>query len=111
MVDPIDGTVNFSRGLPHACVCIALQRRLPASNGHWDDYLTELGVVYDPFLDEMWTAKSGGKARLNGRVIRVSETDNLESSVVSIGFAKSKSTLKRNLPLFARLYQRVLKYV
>ena len=42
-------------------------------------------------------------------VIRVSETDNLESSVVSIGFAKSKSTLKRNLPLFARLYQRVLK--
>ena len=109
VVDPIDGTVNFSRGLPHACVCIALQRRLPASNGHWDDYLTELGVVYDPFLDEMWTAKSGGKARLNGRVIRVSETDNLESSVVSIGFAKSKKTLKRNLPLFARLYQRVLK--
>ena len=79
MVDPIDGTVNFSRGLPHACVhCVAAT--VAGINGHWDDYLTELGVVYDPFLDEMWTAKSGGKARLNGRVIRVSETDNLESS-------------------------------
>ena len=109
VVDPIDGTVNFSRGLPHACVSIALQQRLPESNGHWDDYVTEVGVIYDPFLDEMWTAKSGGKAKLNGRVIKVSETNNLESSVVSIGFAKSKATMKRNLPLFTRLYQRVLK--
>ena len=109
VVDPIDGTVNFSRGLPHACVSIALQQRLPESNGHWDDYVTEIGVIYDPFLDEMWTAKSGGKAKLNGRVIKVSETNNLESSVVSIGFAKSKATMKRNLPLFTRLYQRVLK--
>ena len=109
VVDPIDGTVNFSRGIPHACVSIALQQRLPESNGHWDDYVTEIGVIYDPFLDEMWTAKSGGKAKLNGRVIKVSETNNLESSVVSIGFAKSKATMKRNLPLFTRLYQRVLK--
>ena len=109
VVDPIDGTVNFSRGLPHACVSIALQQRLPESKGHWDDYTTEVGVIYDPFLDEMWTAKSGGKAKLNGRAIKVSETDNLESSVVSIGFAKSKATMKKNLPLFTRLYHRVLK--
>jgi len=109
VVDPIDGTVNFSRGLPHACVSIALQQRLPESKGHWDDYTTEMGVIYDPFLDEMWTAKSGGKAKLNGIAIKVSETDNLESSVVSIGFAKSKTTMKKNLPLFTRLYQRVLK--
>ena len=61
VVDPIDGTVNFSRGLPHACVSIALQQRLPEFKGHWDDYTTEVGVIYDPFLDEMWTAKSGGK--------------------------------------------------
>ena len=109
VVDPIDGTVNFSRGLPHACVSIALQQRLPESKGHWDDYTTEVGVIYDPFLDEMWTAKSGGQAKLNGRAIKVSETGNLESSVVSIGFAKSKATMKKNLPLFTRLYHRVLK--
>jgi hypothetical protein len=42
VVDPIDGTVNFGRGLPHACVSIALQQRLPESKGHWDDYTTEI---------------------------------------------------------------------
>jgi len=109
VVDPIDGTVNFSRGLPHACISIALQSRNGDTCGHWDDYQTEVGVVYDPFLDEMWTANRRGKAKLNGRTIQVSETDKLERSIVSIGFAKSRATMKRNLPLFTRLYQRVLK--
>ena len=108
VVDPIDGTVNFSRGLPHACIAIALQRRQENAT-HWDHFTTELGIVYDPFLDEMWTATARGKARLNGRTIRVSETDKLESAIVSIGFAKSRATLDENLPLFSRLYHRVLK--
>lgn len=109
VVDPIDGTVNFSRGLPHACISIALQQRHSCASGHWDEYDTMIGVVYDPFLDEMWTALKGRKARLNGRRIQVSETNDLKSSVVSIGFAKNRATLKRNLPLFTKLYQRVLK--
>ena len=109
VVDPIDGTVNFSRGLPHACISIALQSRNEGSSGHWSEYRTEAGVVYDPFLEEMWSAKRGNKSKLNGRPIHVSETDCLESSLVSIGFAKNRSTLKKNLPLFTRLYQRVLK--
>ncbi len=109
VVDPIDGTVNFSRGLPHACIAIALQRRNEDSSGHWSEYQTMIGVVYDPFLDEMWTARHNSAAKLNGRAIRVSETDKLESAIVSIGFAKSRATLKQNLPLFSRLYNRVLK--
>ncbi|MBL69213.1 MAG: inositol monophosphatase [Verrucomicrobiales bacterium] len=109
VVDPIDGTVNFSRGLPHACISIALQRRRTDASGHWDEYNTILGVVYDPFLDEMWVARLGQRARLNGRVICVSDTSQLEKSIVSIGFAKSRSTLRRNMPVFMRLYQRVLK--
>lgn len=109
VVDPIDGTVNFSRGLPHACVSIALQKRQVSANGHWDEYDTMLGVVYDPFVDEMWVARRGQKARLNGRLISVSGTTRLNSAIVSIGFAKTRTTLKRNLPIFMRLYQRVLK--
>jgi len=109
VVDPIDGTVNFSRGLPHACVSIALQKRQACANGHWDAYDTIIGVVYDPFLDEMWTARRGQRARLNGRQISVSETNRLETAIISIGFAKSRTTVKRNLPVFMRLYQRVLK--
>ena len=109
VVDPIDGTVNFSRGLPHACVSIALQQRQARANGHWDEYDTMLGVVYDPFVDEMWVARRGQKARLNGRLISVSDTTRLDAAIVSIGFAKSRTTVKRNLPVFMRLYQRVLK--
>ena len=109
VVDPIDGTVNFSRGLPHACVSIALQQRQACANGHWDAYDTMIGVVYDPFLDEMWAARRGQRARLNGRLISVSETSGLDASIVSIGFSKSRTTVKRNLPVFMRLYQRVLK--
>ena len=95
VVDPIDGTVNFSRGIPHACVSIALQQRRADATGHWADYDSVIGVVYDPFLDEMWTARAGGKAKLNGRAIHVSETSTLETSIVSIGFSKSRTTIKK----------------
>ena len=57
----------------------------------------------------MWTARRGQRARLNGRQISVSETNRLETAIISIGFAKSRTTVKRNLPVFMRLYQRVLK--
>ena len=56
VVDPIDGTVNFAYGVPHACVSIALQRQAEA------EFQTILGVVYDPFCDELWTATAGESA-------------------------------------------------
>src|SRR5258707_15645618 len=82
VVDPIDGTVNFTYGIPHACVSIALQGRTSqkAAPVYEDGYQTLLGVVYDPFCDEMWTARAGQPARLNGRPIRVSEHNKLNES-------------------------------
>src|SRR5580704_8673421 len=62
VVDPIDGTVNFTYNIPHACVCIALQVR------SGNDYDTIVGVVYDPFCDELWTAIRGHPAKLNGKI-------------------------------------------
>src|ERR1051325_257458 len=63
VVDPIDGTVNFAYGIPHAAVSIALQTRrtLELARGEHPDtvYRTQLGVVYDPFCDELWTAIRG----------------------------------------------------
>src|SRR5271154_4314716 len=84
VVDPIDGTVNYFFGMPHACVSIALQRRLGK------DYQTVLGVIYDPFTDELWTAVRGGKTKLNGRVVHVSQRDKVGDAVVAMGFSKSK---------------------
>ena len=69
VVDPIDGTVNFAYGIPHACVSIALDQR--QSDG---SYRTVIGVVFEPFTDELWTAIRGKPAFLNGRRIQVSDT-------------------------------------
>jgi myo-inositol-1(or 4)-monophosphatase len=109
VVDPIDGTVNFTYGIPHACVSIALQERVSAGADYEDGYRTLLGVVYDPFLDEMWTALRGGPARLNGRVIRVSDRRKITEAVVSIGFAKTMENLEATLPYFLKLVHRVRK--
>ena len=104
VVDPIDGTVNFSYGIPHACVSIALQERRGRTGFH-----STVGVVYDPFTDELWTAIHGQSARLNGRVIRVSKRARLDESIVALGFAKQRFTLNRMLPKFNQLIHRVRK--
>ena len=111
VVDPIDGTVNFAYGIPHACVSIALQRRSPSPRAarYPDGYDTLVGVVYDPFCNELWTAISGTGARLNGRVIRVSRCPSLAEAVVTIGFTKSRGSLQAMLPYFTRLVHRVRK--
>ncbi len=115
VVDPIDGTVNFAYGIPHACVSIALQKRIPSKSRTTrhaprdDNYESVVGVVFDPFQDELWTAIRGGKAFLNAKPITVSKRAKLADSIVSIGFAKNKSNTERGLPYFAWLVRRVRK--
>lgn len=103
VVDPIDGTVNFAYGIPHAAVSIALQVRTP------EGFRSEVGVVYDPFMDDLWTAIRGHPARLNGRVARVSTRARLDESIVSLGFAKSQDSLKAAQADFLELTHRVRK--
>ena len=111
VVDPIDGTVNFAYGIPHACVSIALQQRAESRKAadYDDGYLTLVGVVYDPFCDELWTGIRGQAARLNGKIIRVSQRRKLAEAIVSIGFAKTRENLQATLPYFARLAHSVRK--
>jgi len=105
VVDPIDGTVNFSYGIPHACVSIALQKRAGASG----EFSTVIGVVYDPFCDELWTGVRGGLALLNGRRIYASRRKELDRVVMAIGFAKDDASLRENLPVFNILVRKVRK--
>jgi myo-inositol-1(or 4)-monophosphatase len=110
VVDPIDGTVNFTYSIPHACVSIALQHRAVKSRSLYaDGYETLVGVVYDPFCDELWTAIAGQPARLNGKVIRVSRRKKLAEAIVSIGFAKTRENLQATLPQFIQLVHEVRK--
>jgi myo-inositol-1(or 4)-monophosphatase len=111
VVDPIDGTVNFAYGIPHACISIALQGKAAGDKNsiYADGYQTLVGVVYDPFVDEMWTATTQSPARMNGRPIAVSRRAKLEECLVSIGFAKTRETLEKTLPYFNQLAGRVRK--
>lgn len=114
VVDPIDGTVNFTYGIPHACVSIALQLRgepgrRPTDAAYQDGFRTLLGVIYDPFTDEIWTATEAGPALLDGKAISVAARARLEESIVALGFAKHRHTLERMLPVFQRLIHRVRK--
>ena len=60
-IDPLDGTVNYAHHVPIFCVSIGF-----ASHG-----TLELGAVYDPLLNEMFTAERGRGAFLNGRKLQV----------------------------------------
>jgi len=112
VVDPIDGTVNFTYGIPHACVSIALQHRVREQNdvAHPESpFDTVVGVVYDPFTEETFTAIKGGPAKLNGKRIQVSDRSRLEECIISIGFAKSTASLEKMLPQFNSLVHKVRK--
>ena len=105
VVDPIDGTVNFTYGIPHACVSIALQRRAK----HSGPYESLVGVVYDPFCNELWTATKGRAAKLNGQTIKPSSRRKLEEAIVAVGFAKHAQTLDKMLPTLNQLIHKVRK--
>jgi myo-inositol-1(or 4)-monophosphatase len=75
VVDPIDGTANFARGVPHFCVSIA-----SVSDK------VEVGVIYDPMRDELFSSRRGGGARLNGALMRASAANELASSAIEVGW-------------------------
>lgn len=76
IIDPLDGTTNYTHGYPVFCVSIALQK------------LNEiiLGIIYNPMLKEMFIAEKGEGCFLNGRKIHVSTTIKIAESFVATGF-------------------------
>lgn len=75
IIDPLDGTTNFIRGLPHFAVSIACTR-----NG-----IIEHAVVYDPIRREEFTATRGAGAQMNGRRLRTRKTFNKENALFATG--------------------------
>lgn len=75
IVDPLDGTTNFLHGLPLFAISIALERQgqLVA------------GVIYNPAMDELYTAERGGGAFLNDRRLRVAARTKLSEAVIGTG--------------------------
>ena len=79
IIDPLDGTTNFAHGLALFCVSIAFEV----------DGQVELGVVYDPIGEELFTAERGGGARLNGQPLQVSPCETLVEGLLCTGFPYS----------------------
>jgi myo-inositol-1(or 4)-monophosphatase len=76
VIDPLDGTTNYTHGLPVYSVGIGLER----------DGIVELGVVYDPTRDEMFVGERGAGAWLNDTRLSVSVTPALDVSLLTTGF-------------------------
>lgn len=98
VIDPLDGTTNFSQGLPTFAVSIGVKYKGK----------TIIGVVYIPYLNEMFHAIKGEGAFLNNNQIFASEKRELNQSVVSTGFPVDKDTNSdNNLDNFSRIMPRV----
>jgi len=99
IIDPIDGTVNYFYGIPHFCVSIALR--------HQGELI--VGVIYDPMMDELWTATKGGKALLNGREISVSKRTQLNEAIVFISRGRTTEVMDDRMQRFAQISTKVRK--
>jgi myo-inositol-1(or 4)-monophosphatase len=97
LIDPLDGTNNYAHGYPFFCVSLAL----------WRGHTPLLGVVYNPLLDELFSAAAGKGAQCNGRPIQVSATPALGSALISTGFPYDYATdPTNNLREFDRIQAR-----
>jgi myo-inositol-1(or 4)-monophosphatase len=76
IIDPLDGTTNYAHGYPCFCVSIGLERAGSI----------EIAVIYDPMRDEVFAAERGQGATLNGRPMRVSAVEDLNSAMLCTGF-------------------------
>jgi len=86
VVDPLDGTTNYTHSFPHFAVSIA----------YFKDNKPRAGVVFDPFKQEMFTAIEGGGAFLNDKPIRVSKVETLLKALLATGFPYNLDTNARN---------------
>lgn len=97
VIDPLDGTTNFSHDFPFYCVSIACEYR-----GN-----IIAGAIYDPERNEMFAACKNGGARLNKRKIHVSSQNKLEQALLATGFPYDIGTSREdNLKYFKRFVKK-----
>jgi myo-inositol-1(or 4)-monophosphatase len=82
VIDPIDGTANFVRGIPAWCVVIACAK----------DGVTVTGVIHEPSTGETFYGEKGGGAFLNGKPIRATSGNSLSDGSLGVGFSNRRET-------------------
>lgn len=98
IIDPLDGTTNYLRGIPHFAISIAY-----AVKG-----VVQCGLVYDPLREELFTATRGAGAALNDKRLRVTAQRDLNGALLATGFPFKRKDLSSNyLAIFAELFTEV----
>jgi len=98
VIDPLDGTTNFIHGFPFVAVSIAV----------CEDKRPVLGFVLDPVRQELFSARRGGGAYLNGERIHTSQPRGLEDALVATGFPhRTRDLLEPYLKTFRSIFNRV----
>lgn len=97
IIDPIDGTVSYANGHYQCCISIAF-----AQNGR-----VQVGVVYNPFLEELFHAVAGEGAFLNNTLIKVKPVSNVRECLVATGFPYQKD----NIPAITAYLTRLLPHI
>ncbi|XP_057328136.1 inositol monophosphatase 1-like [Microplitis mediator] len=87
VIDPIDGTMNFVHGLPHTCISVALLINKVA----------EIGIVYNPILEQLFTARKGQGAFMNANPIKVSGEKELNKSLLMFEMGTSRDPEKMKI--------------
>lgn len=93
IIDPVDGTTNYSRNIPFFCVSIGIAK---AGN-------PVVGVIYDPVRDEMFWATKGGGAFLNDKPIHVSKIDTLADAIIGHDWSRSPAMRDVIVEMITRL--------
>jgi myo-inositol-1(or 4)-monophosphatase len=96
IIDPLDGTLNFSRGIPHCCISIAFLGK--------DE---KFGIIYDFFREEIFTGIEGQGAYLNGKKIEVSDIDKIENAILSIGFMVGEKEVNYGMDILEGIIKKV----
>ena len=95
IIDPLDGTTNFIKGIPHFCVSIALMHK-----GR-----IEQAVVFDPIRGDLFTSTRGNGAQLNGYRIRATKAKDLDGTILCTAFPfKEKDSFPQALKTFSTLF-------
>jgi myo-inositol-1(or 4)-monophosphatase len=87
IIDPIDGTTNFVNGVPHTAISV----------GVYKDKKPYLAIVYNPILDELYEAKIGKGAFLNGKELKVSVEADLQKALLATGFPYTSGSSEDDL--------------
>ena len=99
IIDPLDGTFNFTRGFPACCVAIGL----------WAKNQPILGVIYDFVLDKMYSGSVECGATCNGESIRISDTADFRNASLATGFPSARDYSEASLAKSIRRVQQFKK--